>query len=127
MTDCRLSRAAVVLLVLRLGQAEAEQPAVGVDLMSAEIIELGDRALRDALAKLARRLGGGDVAGGLHLFPERSRGAIALCRRRMGEHTDCGSQGADSSSQMMPPRQMRGAAQYSSAGGRKAVLAPTRS
>ena len=87
--------AAVVLLVLGLGQAEAEQPAVGIDLMAAEAGELFDRSLRDTPAELACRLRGGGVAGGLHGFPERRRRAVGLRRRRMRGQADRRNNGAD--------------------------------
>jgi len=63
MVEARLPAAAVVLLVLGLGQAEVEQAAVGIDLMAAEAGELLDRGPRDAPAKLAWRLRGGGVTG----------------------------------------------------------------
>ena len=98
MADARLRAAAVVLLVLGLGQAEVEQPAVGIDLVAAEAVELVDRGLRDALAEFARRLGGGGVACGLHGLPELRRGAVGLRERRMRGQTDRHNKGADKGS-----------------------------
>ena len=54
MADGRPQDATVVLLVLRLGQAEVEQPAVAVDPVAAEAGEFADRGLGDALAELGR-------------------------------------------------------------------------
>ncbi len=111
MAEARRPVAAVVLLVLGLGQAEAEQPAVGIDLMAAEAGELVDRRLRDAPAELAWRLRGGGVAGGLHGFPERRRGAVGLRERRMRGQADRRNNGAD-----------RGTHDPSLAGERQAVV-----
>src|SRR4029079_10648190 len=82
--DARRPVAALVFLMLRLGQAEVEQPAVGIDLMAAELGELVDGGLRDALADVAGRLCRGGITGSLHGFPERRRGAVGLreCRLR---------------------------------------------
>ena len=78
MVEARLPRAAVVLLVLGLGQPEVEQPAVGVDPVAAEAVEFADRGLRDALAEFACGLRGGGVAGGLHGLPELRGGGVGL-------------------------------------------------
>src|SRR5262249_15190421 len=50
--------AAVVLLVLRLGEAEAEDAAVRIDAVAVEAGELVDRRLGDAPAEVAHRLRG---------------------------------------------------------------------
>ena len=81
MAEARLPVAALVLVVLRLGEAEAEDAAVGIDAVAAEAGELVDRRLRDAPAERVRRLGGGGVAGRLDGFPEGRR-AFALRQRR---------------------------------------------
>ena len=77
-------------------QAEAKQFAIGIDPMAVEAGELADRRLRDASAEFACRLRGGGVAGGLHGFPERRRGAIGLRQRRMRGQADRHHHGADS-------------------------------
>ena len=56
MAEVPLAVAAVVLVVLGLGQAETEDAAVGIDAVAAEAGELVDRGLRDALAERVRRL-----------------------------------------------------------------------
>jgi hypothetical protein len=68
MAEWRLRVTTVVLLVLSLGQAEVEQPAVGIDPMASEAGELVDRNLRDALAERAWWPCGCSVAGGLTVF-----------------------------------------------------------
>jgi hypothetical protein len=113
MAEACLVTTAVVLLVLRLGQAEAEEPAVGIDLMAAEARKLVDRRLRDALAELAWRLRSGGVASGLHGFPERRRGTVGLRQRRMRGQADRRNNGAD-----------RGTHNPSLAGERHADVAP---
>jgi hypothetical protein len=97
MAEACLQATTVVLLVFRLGQAEVEQAAVGIDLMAAETVELVDRRPGDALAELARRLRRGGVASGLHGLPERRRGAVGLRERRLRDEADRRNNGADSS------------------------------
>ena len=63
--------------------------------MAAEAGELVDRGLRDAPAELGGGLGGGGVAGGLHGFPERRRGAVGLRERRLRGQADRRNEGAD--------------------------------
>jgi hypothetical protein len=83
MAEWRMRVATIVLLVLGLGQAEVEQPAVGIDPMASEAGELVDRNLRDALAERAWWPCGCNVAGRLYGFPERRGGAVGLRERGM--------------------------------------------
>src|ERR1043166_8337299 len=94
MAEARLPVAAVVLVVLRLGEAEAEDAAVGIDAVAAEAGELVDRRLRDAASERAGGLGGGGVAGRLNGFPEGRR-ALALSEGRRRER-ERRHKGADS-------------------------------
>jgi hypothetical protein len=73
-----------VLLVLCLRQSEAEQTAVGINLMAPKAGELVHGSLRNAVAGFRWRLLGGDVAGGLHAIPEPHDGAVGLRKRWMG-------------------------------------------
>ena len=96
MAEWRLRVATVVLLMLGLGQAEVEQPAVGIDPMASEAGELIDRNLRDALAERAWWPCGCSVAGGVYGFPERLGGAVGLRERRMRGKNDRRNHGAES-------------------------------